>query len=244
MATFNGSIEVNAPISLTYGLFSEFERFPTFMEGIEDVRRIGHDRMYWHAEIAGREEEWEALVTEERQDEKIAWRSVAGATNAGSVTFDKVDANTTRVTLHLEYDPEGFIENVGAALGVVNGRIRGDLNRFKALAESGGRLEADHPAWAGWRGRYPSEPFDPSAYPRDPLATYPSPARPHAVPPLEAVSPTTDPFTPGFTPTPHIAGDVPHADRLAHEDRRLRENEDEDPVGADRVGSGRGSRRA
>lgn len=137
MATFDESIEVNVPVTEAYGLFRQFEQFPTFMEGIEQVRREGQDRLYWRASIAGRDEEWEARVTADEPDTRIAWESVSGARNAGVVTFDKLDEDSTRVNLHIEYDPEGFVENAGSALGVVNGRMRGDLQRFKEAAEDG-----------------------------------------------------------------------------------------------------------
>src|SRR5690606_4806748 len=125
------------PVTEAYGLFRQFEQFPTFMEGIEQVRREGQDRLYWRASIAGREEEWEARVTADEPDTRIAWESGSGARNAGVVTFDKLDEDSTRVNLHIEYDPEGFVENAGSALGVVNGRMRGDLQRFKEAAEDG-----------------------------------------------------------------------------------------------------------
>lgn len=143
MARFDESIEVNATVSEAYRLFSQFERFPGFMEGVQEVRRTGTDTLFWKAEIGGREEEWEAKVTKEEPDTAIAWQSVSGARNAGEVTFDKVDQNTTQVNLHIEYEPEGFVENVGAMLGVVNGRMKGDLQRFKEMVESGGNE-------AGW----------------------------------------------------------------------------------------------
>ena len=137
MATFDESIDVNVPVTEAYGLFRQFEQFPTFMEGVEQVRREGPDRLHWRANIAGRDEEWEARVTADEPDTRIAWESVSGSRNAGVVTFDKLDESSTRVNLHIEYDPEGFIENVGTALGVVNGRMRGDLQRFKEAAEGG-----------------------------------------------------------------------------------------------------------
>src|SRR5690606_5265779 len=137
MATFDESIDVNVPVTEAYGLFRQFEQFPTFMEGVEQVRREGPGRLHWLANIAGRDEEWEARVTADEPDTRIAWESVSGARNAGVVTFDKLDESSTRVNLHIEYDPEGFIENVGTALGVVNGRMRGDLQRFKEAAEGG-----------------------------------------------------------------------------------------------------------
>ena len=143
MAQFDEAIEVDVPVTVAYRLFSNFEQFPTFMEGVEEVRREAGDRLYWRANIGGRDEEWEARVTAEQPESRIAWESVSGAKNAGVVTFDKVDEATTRVNLHVEYEPEGFVENVGTMLGMVNGRMRGDLQRFKEAAEDG----AHHAGW-------------------------------------------------------------------------------------------------
>ncbi|NLG08463.1 MAG: SRPBCC family protein [Deinococcales bacterium] len=144
MASFDKSIDVDVPVAEAYLLFSEFERFPSFMEGVESVERIGQDELRWRANIAGREEEWTARITEQAPSQRIAWESTSGARNAGEATFDKLDANHTRVHLHIEYEPEGFVENVGALLGIVNGRMSADLERFKQLVEEGGA------ARSGW----------------------------------------------------------------------------------------------
>ena len=136
MARFDESIDVNASVSEAYNLFSQFERFPGFMEGVEEVTRTGENKLHWKAEVAGREEEWDALITREEADTAIAWQSVSGSRNVGEVTFEKLDQDTTQINLHIEYEPEGFVENVGSFLGVVNGRMRGDLKRFKELVES------------------------------------------------------------------------------------------------------------
>ena len=144
MARFDESIDVNASVSEAYNLFRQFERFPSFMEGVEEVRRTGENRLFWRAEIGGREEEWEAEITREEPDTAIAWQSVAGARNAGEVTFEKIDESTTQINLHIEYEPEGFVENVGALLGVVNGRMKGDLERFKEMLESGAHTTGWH----------------------------------------------------------------------------------------------------
>lgn len=135
MASFSESIEVKVPVHEAFVLFSDFERFPGFMEGVEEVRRTGLDTLHWKAEIGGVTKEWDARVTEELVDQRIAWVSTSGAKNDGVVTFDKVDETTSRVNLNIEYEPDGVIENIGTWLGVVNGRIRGDLQRFKDLAE-------------------------------------------------------------------------------------------------------------
>lgn len=144
MASFNESIKVDVPVRQAYALFSDFERFPGFMEGVEEVRRTGPDTLHWKAEIGGRVEEWHARITDERVDERIAWTSTSGSKNDGLVTFEKVDDQTSRVNLHIEYEPEGIVENLGTILGVVNGRIRGDLRRFKELVEDG------ESATSGW----------------------------------------------------------------------------------------------
>lgn len=136
MARFDESIYVNASVSEAYNLFSQFERFPGFMEGVEQVIRTGENKLHWKVEVAGRAEEWDALITREEPDTAIAWQSVSGSRNVGEVTFEKIDQDTTQVNLHIEYEPEGFVENVGSFLGVVNGRMRGDLKRFKDLVES------------------------------------------------------------------------------------------------------------
>ncbi len=153
MASYRESIDVRAPISETYKLFADFERFPSFMEGVEEVKRTGPDRLHWRAGIAGREEAWEAEVTEQLEDSRISWASVSGTNNAGTVTFDKLDDDTTRVHMEVEYEPQGFMETVGATLGGVNGRMRGDLQRFKDLAESQ-HADAEtymHEAETDWR---------------------------------------------------------------------------------------------
>lgn len=149
MATFSESIKVEVPIREAFVMFSDFERFPGFMEGVEEVRRTGDDTLHWKAEIGGRVEEWDARITEETIDERIAWSSTSGSKNDGLVTFEKLDDGTARINFHIEYEPEGIVENIGTMLGVVNGRIRGDLRRFKELAEDGSARRLTEGNWPG-----------------------------------------------------------------------------------------------
>jgi uncharacterized membrane protein len=116
------------------------------MQGIETVNQLDDRKLYWRAEILGMTQEWSAEITEQEPDTRIAWNSTSGARHAGVVTFESVDDATTRVTLQIDYDPEGFIEQVGDALGVVKGRLRGDLENFKKFIE-----ERREPTGA-WRG--------------------------------------------------------------------------------------------
>ena len=144
------SIEVEVPLSTAYNQWTQFEEFPRFMEGVESVRQLDASRIFWKADIGGKTVEWQAKITEQVPDMRVAWRSVSGAKNAGSVTFDRLGDQRTRVHLDLEYEPEGLVENVGDFLGLVSRRAKGDLERFKEFIERRG-FET-----GAWRGRIPS----------------------------------------------------------------------------------------
>jgi uncharacterized membrane protein len=145
METIEKSIEVNAPLSTVYNQWTQFEEFPRFMEGVKEVRQLDDKRLHWHAEIAGKDKHWDAEIYRQEPDRAIAWRSTSGAQNGGEVRFESAGSGT-RVTLTLSYDPEGFIENVGDALGAVSMRVQGDLNRFKEFIENRGNETG---AWRG-----------------------------------------------------------------------------------------------
>lgn len=146
MASIEQSIVVDVPCRTAYNQWTQFEDFPKFMEGVKDVRQLDDTHLRWRAEIAGRDKEWEAEITEQRPDERIAWRSRGGAANAGVVSFHRLDDSRCKVMLQLDYAPEGMVESVGDAVGVVSARVKGDLERFKAFIESRGRETG---AWRG-----------------------------------------------------------------------------------------------
>jgi uncharacterized membrane protein len=152
MASVVESIDVKVPVSTAYNQWTQFEDFPKFMEGVEKVTQKDDTHLFWKAEIAGQEREWDAEITEQHPDERIAWRNTSGAENAGVVTFHRIDDETTRVTLQMDVDPEGFAENVGTALGFLDRRVKGDLERFKEFIESRG-VES-----GAWRGEVEAEP--------------------------------------------------------------------------------------
>src|SRR3712207_3784422 len=136
METIEQSIEVDAPVQTVYNQWTQFEEFPRFMSNVKEVRQLDDKRLHWRASVAGKEKEWDAEIFRQEQDTAIAWRSTSGAHNAGEVRFDKASSGKTRVTLELSYDPEGIIENVGDALGVVSAQVKGDLERFKTFIEN------------------------------------------------------------------------------------------------------------
>lgn len=150
------AIEVNAPVSMVYNQWTQFEEFPEFMEGVESVQQLDDKRLHWKAKIAGKELEWDAEIFEQIPDRRIAWRSQSGPLNTGMVNFEPLGPNKTKVYLKLNYDPEGALENIGSALGVVGGRIDGDLKRFKEFIESRGAETG------AWRGRIEGKHVEPA----------------------------------------------------------------------------------
>ena len=146
MSSIETSIDVNVPVRTAYNQWTQFEEFPRFMEGVREVKQLDDRRLVWRAEIAGKEKSWEAEISEQIPDARIAWHSTSGARNAGVVTFHHLTPEKTRVMLQMEYDPEGFVENVGDALGAAKLRITGDLERFKQFIESQG---GETGAWRG-----------------------------------------------------------------------------------------------
>jgi uncharacterized membrane protein len=146
MASVQESIEVEVPVRTAYNQWTQFEEFPTFMEGIESVRQQDDTRLHWVAEIGGRKQEWDARITEQIPDERVAWTSEGGTGNAGVVTFHRLADDRTRVTVQLDWEPEGVVEAAGSALGFDDRRVKGDLERFKELIESRG---TETGAWRG-----------------------------------------------------------------------------------------------
>ena len=139
MAEVEKTIVVDVPVSTAYNQWTQFETFPEFMEGVKEVKQLDDTKLRWKAEVAGKVEEWDAVITEQQPDRKVAWRSTSGAENAGVVQFQPHGEGQTEVKLQMVYDPEGLVENVGSALGVVDHRVAGDLDRFKAFIEKGGQ---------------------------------------------------------------------------------------------------------
>ncbi len=146
MSTIEKSIEVNVSVQTAYNQWTQFEEFPRFMEGVKEVNQLDDTHLHWKAAIAGQEKEWDAEITEQTPDQRIAWTSRGGALNGGVVTFHRLSDARSKVMLQLEYAPQGVAENVGDALGVVSLRVQGDLERFKEFIETRGRETG---AWRG-----------------------------------------------------------------------------------------------
>jgi uncharacterized membrane protein len=146
MASVTKSIDVDVPVNTAYNQWTQFEEFPHFMEGVEEVRQLDDTHTHWKTKIGGVEREFDATITEQLPDERVAWRSTTGPDQAGVVTFHRLSEAQTRVTVQLDWEPEGFVEKAGSALNVDDRRVQGDLERFKEFIESRGRETG---AWRG-----------------------------------------------------------------------------------------------
>jgi uncharacterized membrane protein len=146
MASITESIDVEVPVRTAYDQWTQFEEFPQFMEGVRSVDQIDDAHLRWVAEIGGEQQAWTAEITEQRPDERVAWKTVEGHGNAGVVTFHRLGEGETRVTVQMEHETEGLREQIGSALGMDSRRVKGDLERFKDLIESRG---VESGAWRG-----------------------------------------------------------------------------------------------
>jgi len=146
MARVSQSVEVGVSVRVAYNQWTQFELFPQFMEGIEQVTQLDDTRLRWVADIGGKRHGWDAEITEQTPDRRIAWRSVDGYHNEGVVTFEKIAPDVTRINVEFEYEPEGLVEKTGSVIGADDLQVEQDLARFKLLVEqTGGAAE-------GWRG--------------------------------------------------------------------------------------------
>jgi uncharacterized membrane protein len=141
------SIEVRVPVHTAYNQWTQFEDFPRFMDGVERIEQRTDTLTHWVTKVAGQERVFDAEITEQIPDERVAWTTVNGeARQAGVVTFHRIQDDTTKVMLQLEFDPSGLTETVGDKLGFVQRQVSGDLRRFKQFMETRG---SETGAWRG-----------------------------------------------------------------------------------------------
>jgi len=125
-------------VHTAYNQWTQFELFPKFMEGVEQVQQLDDKRLHWRAKIGGKDVEWDAEIVEQIPEQRIAWRNTSGATNAGAVDFHRVGETECEISLTIETEPHGIVETVGDALGFLDRRVDGDLERFKEFIEGRG----------------------------------------------------------------------------------------------------------
>jgi uncharacterized membrane protein len=146
MTTIEQSIDIEVPAAVAYNQWTQFESFPQFMDGIERVDQKTDTQLHWVAEIGGTKREWDAEITEQHPDHRVAWKALDQDGPDGVVTFHKLDDARTRVMVQMDYEPEGMKESVGSLVGLDDRRVKKDLEAFKELIEATGRESG------GWRG--------------------------------------------------------------------------------------------
>jgi uncharacterized membrane protein len=146
MAGIEKSIEVNVPVTTAYNQWTQFEDFPKFMENVDSVRQLDDTHLHWVAEYGGERHEWDAEIIAQEPDRRIAWQSQDGVEQTGEVTFEPIEDARTKVTVRMEWEPEGMKEKVGAAVGADSRSVGEDLDRFKELIEERG---VETGAWRG-----------------------------------------------------------------------------------------------
>ncbi|HEU4529111.1 MAG TPA: SRPBCC family protein [Actinomycetota bacterium] len=151
MSTIRESIDVHVPVRTAYNQWTQFEEFPRFMEGVEQVRQVSDSYLEWTAEMLGQRRTWAARITEQEPDRKIAWVATEGEDIAGTVTFEPVGDDASRVHLEMRYEPQDTAEKVGDAMKLVERRTKGDLQRFKEFIEARGTETG------AWRGEIPPD---------------------------------------------------------------------------------------
>ncbi|UGT64014.1 SRPBCC family protein [Nocardia asteroides] len=149
MSTMTAAVDVEVPIRTAYNQWTQFESFPHFMEGVEEIRQLDDKHTHWRIKVGPVTKEFDATITEQHPDERVAWKSDSGPEHAGVITFHRLDDTHTRVTAQIDVDPDGFLEQVADKTGVLKHRVNGDLDRFKTFIEKQG-----HETGA-WRGDVP-----------------------------------------------------------------------------------------
>lgn len=140
------SVDVNVPLRTCYDQWTQFEDFPEFMPGVHEVKQLDATHLHWKADIFGRTVEWEAEITEQEVDKRISWKSLSGSKSAGTVRFEPLDEDRTRVRLVMAYEPQGPVENAGNAMGLVGVHVQRAVDEFKRFIETRGE------ATGSWRG--------------------------------------------------------------------------------------------
>ncbi|WP_136520084.1 MULTISPECIES: SRPBCC family protein [Cellulomonas] len=146
MPTIEQTIDVDVPVRTAYDQWTQFEDFPHFMNGVEQITQVSDTLTHWKTKIGGVEREFDAQIVEQEPDQVVAWRSVDGTAHAGHISFQPLGATSTRVTAKIEWEAESLVEKVGAAVGADDRQVKNDLERFKEFIESRG---TETGAWRG-----------------------------------------------------------------------------------------------
>jgi uncharacterized membrane protein len=137
---------INRSAEDLYNDWRNFENLPNTMSHLESVQVLDNRRSRWVAKaprIVGGQVEWEAEITADEPNSRIAWRSVPGATieNFGEVRFSPALGDRgTEVHVTMKYlPPAGRLGHWAATMfgASPSHQIREDLRNFKRRMETG-----------------------------------------------------------------------------------------------------------
>ncbi len=141
------TIDVDVPVRTAYNQWTQFESFPKFLDEVESITQTGETHTHWKVSVAGVTREFDAEITEQHPDERVAWTSTGGETeHAGVVTFHKLTEGSSRVTVQIDWEPEGLVEKLGSLVGAGSHAVKKDLKNFKEFIETQG---SETGAWRG-----------------------------------------------------------------------------------------------
>ena len=146
MSKIEESIEVAVPVSTAYNQWTQFEEFPSFMETVDRIQQVDDTHLHWVVSAGGKQEEFDAVITEQVPDTRVAWTTTHGPKHAGVVDFHKLADDRTQILVAMDYETEGLLEKAADVTGAGKRRVRGDLERFKEMIESRG---TETGAWRG-----------------------------------------------------------------------------------------------
>lgn len=135
MGFVDDSVIVHADIQDAYSLWLDYEGYPRFMKGMDEVAVVGYCRLRWTGRVCGAVLDWEADVVAHVQDTRVRWQASDGR-ETGEVSFAKLDAGETRVHYQLEYEPAVWGVDEAGLRRCLHARVRDDLRAFKSLAEA------------------------------------------------------------------------------------------------------------
>ncbi|MCZ9884409.1 SRPBCC family protein [Arthrobacter sp. B2a2-09] len=146
MATVSQIVDVDVPVSVAYNQWTQFETFPEFMKGVEAVEQIDETALHFSTNVGGVKRDYNAQILEQVPDSLVSWASIDGPRHAGTVRFEPLGSDSTRVSVEIEWEPESLAEKAGSLVGIDDLRVSADLDKFKKFIEARGYETG------GWRG--------------------------------------------------------------------------------------------
>jgi len=138
--------DVAVPVETAYEKWTDFESFPKFMHRVLNVKQEDDDKVQWQEKIGFSKRQWEAEITDRRENDRVAWKTTSGMAHAGIVSFHRLDDNLTRIMVTVDFVPQGTMEKMASGLRFVKRAIQADLARFKAYVEMGDAEEMEYKA--------------------------------------------------------------------------------------------------